>query len=313
MAKLITGFTNSDITASDDQQLYKGIIGESNVVFNVGDNLALTVNVGDAAAASVGTGAFSFNGRIVRIPTAETINLSLPESGKFKKCRISARFSVNNSTNVESVSLVALYSDEASSAGALSSASINGANASDSITGSSSADFPLWEFILSSDNHSNETQLFTVSMSLEELNELIVSNRAAISAEASARANADIAEAAARANTDGVLESLISANAAALAKEARIVPMSSGQSASDFLAFFIKGTVSGMEFSAVYPNVPNTSYKVSVPYLNKDTLLSSGNTKVIFSTIPVFSISLNGYINTGIVENAVCYGIGRKA
>lgn len=163
MVKLLTGYTGVNIFAADDQDLYKGIVGSGSVVFNFGGKLGLTVTSSDnAVTATIADGAFSFNGRIVRVATAETRELTVPESGRYRKCEIVARYEKNSGTYIESVTLTPLYSNEDSDT----------ASGADALPISTTAnDFPLYSFVYSSSGMVQDTKepLFDVTESIESL------------------------------------------------------------------------------------------------------------------------------------------------
>lgn len=171
MPKLMTGYTGVNIFAADDQALYKGIIGESNVVFNVGGCLGLDVTAADnSVTATISSGAFSFNGRIVRLQNAKILSLTGIVNDKYRRCKVVARYSVATDFK-ESVKLVALCSSDVSdTAAGAADLTISGLNETSTINGSTTADFPLWDFVYSVNGLSGSAvQLFTVTDSLEAL------------------------------------------------------------------------------------------------------------------------------------------------
>lgn len=184
MAKLLTGYTGVNIFAADDQDLYKGIVGSGNVVFNFGGKLGLTVTASsNAVTATIADGAFSFNGRIVRVATAETVELTVPESGRYRKCEIVARYAKNNGTYIESVTLTPLYSSEDSDT----------ASGADALPISTTAnDFPLYSFVYSSSGMEQDTKetLFDVTESIESLRQRLNEVEQDLSDEVGARGSA---------------------------------------------------------------------------------------------------------------------------
>lgn len=150
MAKLLTGYTGVNIFAADDQDLYKGIVGPENFVFNVGGKLGLSVNASQSAVtATIADGVFSFNGRIVRSETSEVLSMASADSG-YKKCVVVARYTVDNATYVESVDLQAVCSAQ-SAADPIQAANLAvDVYERDYIDGSTPADFPLYSFVYSS-------------------------------------------------------------------------------------------------------------------------------------------------------------------
>lgn len=187
MVKLLTGYTGVNIFAADDQDLYKGIVGSGSVVFNFGGKLGLTVTSSDnAVTATIADGAFSFNGRIVRVATAETRELTVPESGRYRKCEIVARYEKNSGTYIESVTLTPLYSSEDSDT----------ASGAEALPISTTAnDFPLYSFVYSSSGIEQGTKetLFTVTESIESLRQRIAETETGLTSEVTARGNADSA------------------------------------------------------------------------------------------------------------------------
>lgn len=150
MVKLLTGYTGVNIFADDDQDLYKGIVGKENFVFNVGGKLKLTVNASPSAVtATIADGVFSFNGRIVRSKTSEVLPMTSAESG-YRRCVVVARYTVDNITHIESVGLQAVCSAQ-SSADPIQAANLAvDVYERDYIDGSTPADFPLYSFVYSS-------------------------------------------------------------------------------------------------------------------------------------------------------------------
>lgn len=154
MAKLLTGYTGVNIFAADDQDLYKGIVGSENFVFNVGGKLGLSVNASSSAVtATISDGVFSFNGRIVRSKTSEVLPMTFADSG-YRRCVVVARYTVDNATYnatyVESVDLKAVCSAQ-SSADPIQAANLAvDVYERDYIDGSTPADFILYSFVYSS-------------------------------------------------------------------------------------------------------------------------------------------------------------------
>lgn len=221
MPKLMTGYTGVNIFASDDQALYKGIIGESNVVFNVGGCLSLDVTAADnSVTATISSGAFSFNGRIVRLQNAEILSLTGVVNGKYRRCKVVARYSVASDFK-ESVELVALCSSDVSdTAAGAADLTISGLNETSTINGSTTADFPLWDFVYSDDGLSGSAvQLFTVTDSLEALRTRLNEVEDGLNDETEARESATAQEANNRQNAISALQSSVTANAAAIASE----------------------------------------------------------------------------------------------
>lgn len=150
MAKLLTGYTGVNIFAADDQDLYKGIVGKENFVFNVGGKLELTVNASPSAVtATIADGVFSFNGRIVRSKTPEDLPMTYADGG-YRRCIVVARYTVDNITHTESVDFQAVCSVQ-SSADPIQAANLAvDVYERDYIDGSTPADFSLYSFVYSS-------------------------------------------------------------------------------------------------------------------------------------------------------------------
>lgn len=213
MAKLLTGYTGVNIFAADDQDLYKGIVGAGSVVFSFGGKLGLTVTASNnAVTATIADGAFSFNGRIVRVATAETVALNVPESGRYRKCEIVARYAKNSGTYVESVTLTPLYSSE----------DADTASGADALPISTTAnDFPLYSFVYSSSGmeQGTKTQHFNVVPSLRGVNELVAQETADRTAAVASVQSGLTQETADRQSAVSALQTSVAANAAAISAE----------------------------------------------------------------------------------------------
>ncbi len=162
---LALNLNNSRPKAADAQKINKGIFGNS-CVAALGSILALSVNI-SAAKFSMADGLFCFDGRIGRISGSVETEFLPPASGFFKKIVVGVLYQ-KNILGVERFSISAYSSASAESVQA--AALLNAELPQSEIKQSTSEAFmPLWSFVCSNDTIEQETCLFEICKTPEEI------------------------------------------------------------------------------------------------------------------------------------------------
>ena len=215
---IITGRTGAAHVASEeDAAIWRGLVGNDNVVLFTDNQLALTNNgkqngVGNLTIAG---GVFCIkSGHMGRIGNPKQITYDLPNEGSYRRTLVVIRYTINST--IESMSLLTLQNASANDASSASAA------ASLSVSTVPSTDYVLYDFVC----NSNGIITSTLQTRLTVIDTIPIL-RAAITNEAAARVAADntlqtnintvdgrvTAEATARSNADSTLQSGVNTNA----------------------------------------------------------------------------------------------------
>lgn len=196
-----SGTTTGHVTAELEALTNEATIGTGNFVFEAGDNFAIAVTPGTGEV-KISSGIFSWCGRLGGVDAFESVNYNPPGSETlYKKVVIGAKYSKNSASLVESVLLTALESEVQASESAAAGITINFENENISAV-TENAFFPLWEFVASSNSHTEPVQLFNKSNNIKFLLQEINNLKTEINEEKENRENADF-------NTNNRIDSII--------------------------------------------------------------------------------------------------------
>jgi hypothetical protein len=174
--RLLTRYSGTaHIKATHDAEIFKSIFGLENKILSNGDNLEITVAAGTGTV-TIGTGAFSFCGRVGIVDSDITATYARPASDTiYAKIGVAFKYERNTETNIETISAVALKSAEVASAALAAAESIEygGTTPMTQIDSSSTeAYFIVGEFIANASAISGLEYKTEVLKSVAELAEL---------------------------------------------------------------------------------------------------------------------------------------------
>lgn len=179
---IITGRTGEAHVASDDDAaIWRGLVGDENVVLFTDQKLALTNNgkQNDVGSLTIANGVFSIKGgHMGRVDNTATVTYALPNEGNFRRTLVIIRYAKVGT--MESMRLMTLQNATVYDATSASAA------AALSVSTVPSTDYVLYDFVCNSDgliNNTLQTKLTVI--------DTIPILRAALNAEASARQAAD--------------------------------------------------------------------------------------------------------------------------
>lgn len=154
-----SGTATGHVTAELEALTNEATIGTGNFVFEAGGNFEIAVTPGTGEVA-ISSGIFSWCGRLGGVDTFDTVKYTPPGSETlYKKVVICAKYSKDSATLVENISLTAIESENQASESAAAGITLVFENENISAV-SETAYFPLWEFIASSNSHTEPVQLF---------------------------------------------------------------------------------------------------------------------------------------------------------
>lgn len=161
--KIITGYTGTKhITPADDAGLHRSTFGSGDYVLASGSQLAAQAE--SATEIRIADGELVMQGRHARNETGyEPVPIANGTQGMYRNDLIVARYAIDASTSVESISLVAITGTAATGTAADPSYNIG------DIDSGETRDFPLYRVRLNGVNIEGIDQLFNVAKSSKEL------------------------------------------------------------------------------------------------------------------------------------------------
>ena len=181
---IITGRTGTAHVASDDDAaIWRGLVGNDNVVLFTDQKLALTDNgkQDNVGSLTIANGVFSIkNGHMGRVDNTATVTYALPNEGSYRRTLVIIRYAKVGT--IESMTLMTLQSAIANDTTSASSA------ATLPVSTVPSTDYILYDFVCGSDGIINNT--FQTKLTVIDTIPLL---RAALNSEANTRATEDTA------------------------------------------------------------------------------------------------------------------------
>lgn len=162
--KIVNGYSGSEhVTAAMDGALYAGVFGSGNYVVDVGKRLEAVMS--DANHVQVSDGDLIMGGRhgIIAQGKTDTLTVDSGQTGWKRNDLVTARYTLNTQTSIETINLVVLKG--AKTQGTPADPTYNKRSI---LEGATTADFPLYRIALDGINPKLE-KLFTVAKPLEAL------------------------------------------------------------------------------------------------------------------------------------------------